>query len=76
MLDKTTVLKYPHTPDDETALRIPDLEAQILESIRPHRHVIGYKGGKFDGLLLERASCGSIAHFLKNNTPTWQQRHV
>ena len=40
------------------------------------KHVIGYKGQRDDGLLLERALCGSIAQFLKVNTPTWQQSLV
>ena len=74
IVDETTILKYPKTPGDETALTALDLEAQILTKIGPHQHIIGYKGQREDGLLLERAVRGSIAQFLKDNTPTWQQR--
>ncbi|KAL8736211.1 MAG: hypothetical protein Q9166_000366 [cf. Caloplaca sp. 2 TL-2023] len=73
-VDETTILKYPKTSGDKTALTILDLEAQILTKIGPHKHIIGYKGQREDGLLLERARRGSIAQFLKNYTPTWQQR--
>ena len=73
-VDETTILKYPKTPGDKIALTVLDLEAQILTKIRPHKHIIGYKGQREDGLLLERARRGSIAQFLKNHTPTWQQR--
>ncbi|KAL9125621.1 MAG: hypothetical protein Q9217_005197 [Psora testacea] len=74
VVDETTILKYPKTPDDKTALAILDLEAQILTTIGPHKHIIGYKGQRKDGLLLERAVRGSIAQFLRDYTPTWQQR--
>ncbi|KAL8648015.1 MAG: hypothetical protein Q9210_005227 [Variospora velana] len=73
---ETTVLKYPRTPGDKTALATLDLEAQILTTIGPHKHIVGYIGQRDDGLLLERARHGSIAHFLKDYTPTWQQRLV
>ena len=73
-VDETTILKYPKTPGDKTALSNIDLEAQILTTIGPHKHIIGFKGQREDGLLLERAPRGSIVHFLKDYTPTWQQR--
>ena len=73
-MDETTILKYPKTPGDKMALTILDLEAQILTTIGSHKHIIGYKGQREDGLLLERARRGSIAQFLKDYTPTWQQR--
>ena len=73
-VDKTTVLKYPKTPGDKTALAMLKIEAQILTTIGPHKRIIGYKGARKDGLLLERALCGSIAQFLKDYLPTWQQR--
>ncbi|KAL8988742.1 MAG: hypothetical protein Q9177_002233 [Variospora cf. flavescens] len=75
-VDETTVLKYPITPGDKTALATLDLEAQILTTIGPHKHIVGYKGQREDGLLLKRALRGSIAQFLKGYTPTWQQRLV
>ena len=73
-VDETTILKYPKTPGDKTALSNLDLEAQILTVIGPHKHIIGFKGQREDGLLLERALRGSIVHCLKSYTPTWQQR--
>ena len=73
-VDETTVLKYPLDAGDETALSRLDVEAQLLTAIGPHKHIVGFKGKRSDGLLLERARHGSIAEFLKENTPTWQQR--
>ena len=73
-IDETTILKYPKTPGDRTALTILDLEARILTTIGPHKHIVGYKGQREDGLLLERARRGSIAQFLKGYTPACQQR--
>lgn len=73
-VDETTVLKYPKTPKDETALTNLDLEAQILTKIGPNKHIIGFKGQREDGLLLERARRGSIAQFLKESPSEWQQR--
>ncbi|KAK3169507.1 hypothetical protein OEA41_008891 [Lepraria neglecta] len=73
-VDETTILKYPKTPSDKMALTILDLEAEILTKIGPHKHIIGSKGQREDGLLLERARRGPIAQFLKDYTPTWQQR--
>ena len=74
LVDETTVLKYPKTPGDKTALAILAIEAQILTTIGPHKHIIGFKGQRDDGLLLERALHGSVANFLGDHTPTWQQR--
>ncbi|KAK4696948.1 hypothetical protein P7C71_g1056, partial [Lecanoromycetidae sp. Uapishka_2] len=74
IVDETTILKYPKTPGDATALGVLDLEAQILTKIGPHKHIVGYKGQREDGLLLERAWHGSIAQYLKGHTPTWQLR--
>ncbi|KAL9046820.1 MAG: hypothetical protein Q9214_000447 [Letrouitia sp. 1 TL-2023] len=76
ILDETTILKYPKEPGDKAALEILDIEAQILRTIGPHKHIIGYKGKREDGLLLERAHCGSVAQFLKTHRPTWQQRLI
>ena len=74
IVDETTVLKYPKDPGDKTALAILAIEAQILTTIGPHKHIIGFKGQRDDGLLLERALHGSVAHFLRDHTPTRQQR--
>lgn len=74
IVDETTVLKFAKTPGDKTELALFDIEAQILTTIGPHKHIVGYKGKREDGLLLERAQHGSIAQFLKENKPTWRQR--
>ena len=75
-VDETTVLKYPKTPGDTEDITILDVEAQMLSRIGPHKHIIGFKGRKDDGLLLERARHGSISQFLQENAPTWQQRYM
>ncbi|KAL9104906.1 MAG: hypothetical protein Q9163_000223 [Psora crenata] len=73
-VDETTVLKYPQIPGDEEAFALLEMEAEILRTIGPHKHIIGFKGLRKDGLLLERAMGGSIAQYLKDHTPTYQQR--
>jgi serine/threonine protein kinase len=73
-VDETTVLKYSHIPGDEKALAILGLEARILQTLGPHKHIIGFKGLTKDGLLLERARFGSITEYLKNNNPGLQRR--
>lgn len=73
-VDETTILKYPKDPDDKTALAMLGVEATILATIGPHKHVIGFKCDRGDGLLLERAQHGSIAQFLEKNEPKEQQR--
>ena len=72
--DETSVLKYAKDPGDSTVLEILRLEARILETIGPHKHVIGFKGQVNGGLLLERACHGSIAQYLKDSDPSWEQR--
>lgn len=74
VVDKTTVLKFPRTEGDKAALAVLDLEAEILRTIGPHPCIIGFKGQRDDGILLEHAVCGSIAQFLRDHTPTWQQK--
>ena len=75
-IDETTVLKYPKTPGDETALSILKIEAEILTAIGPHKYIVGYKGLREDGLLLERALYGSIKQFLYDHTITDEQRLI
>ena len=65
-IDETTVLKYPETPGDKTALMILDLGAQILRKVESHKHIIDYKSQREDDLTLERARRGSIVKFLKD----------
>lgn len=52
---------------NKNALANLDIEARILQTIGPHRHIIGFKGRTKHGLLLERAHFGSITEYLKNN---------
>ena len=73
-IDQTTVLKYPKTPGDEIARSMLQIEAQILTTIGPHKHIIGYKGLRGDGVLLERALNGSVAQYLKDHAATTEQR--
>ena len=72
-VDDTTVLKYPKDPSDRVALESLDLETQILRIIGPYKYIVGFKGKRKDGILLERAHHGSVALFLKTHRPTWQQ---
>ena len=74
LVDDTTVLKYPLTRYDKKALAVLGLEARILQLIGPHKHIIGFKGLTDSGLLLERASFGSVAAYLERNNPVLQQR--
>ena len=74
VVDETTILKYSHIPGDEKALASLGLEARILQTIGPHKHIIGFKGLTKDGLLLERAHFGSITEYLKKHNPELQQR--
>lgn len=74
LVNNMTVLKYPSTRYDKKALAALGLEARILQLIGPHKHIIGFKGLTDSGLLLERASFGSIAVYLERNDPALQQR--
>lgn len=74
LVDKTTVLNYPHVSGDERALALLGVEARILEAIGPHKNIIGFKGLTKDGLLLELARFGSISEYLKNNNPGLRRR--
>ena len=76
IVDETTVFKYPHAVGDEEELAMLAVEAQILTTIGPHKHIIGFKGQRDDGLLLERALHGSMAHFLRDYKPILPQKIV
>ncbi|KAL8798545.1 MAG: hypothetical protein Q9182_006578 [Xanthomendoza sp. 2 TL-2023] len=65
LLMPRTPLQRPHLFE---ALEILDLEARILTTIGPHKHIIGYKGPREDGLLLERAQRGTLAPFLEEQS--------
>lgn len=74
IVDETTVLKYPIAKGDKATLALLGIEARMYQAIGPHKYIIGFKGQRKDGLLLDRARIGSIAEYLKNNKPTEQQR--
>ncbi|KAL2072451.1 hypothetical protein VTL71DRAFT_11794 [Oculimacula yallundae] len=74
LVDTTTVLKYPRTVGDECAIASLKVEARIFEAIGPHDRVIGFRGQKGDGLLLEYAPHGSLDRYLTENIATDQQR--
>ena len=74
IVNKTTVLKYPKTPNDRSALKTLDFEAQILRTIGSHWNIIDYKGSRKDNLFLEYAHCESIAHYLTEYISTFQQQ--
>ena len=73
-IDESRVLKYSHISGDEKALALLSLEAQILQAIRPRKHIIGFKGLPGDSLLLEFAPFGPISEYLKNNNPDLPRR--
>ena len=56
-IDDNTVLKYPCIPGSLESIRI---EAQLLENLASHPRIIVSKGLTEHGLLLERASNGSL----------------
>ena len=52
LVDKTTILRYPLTRNDEKTLAVLKFEAKIVQLIGPHKHNIGFKGITVSGLLL------------------------
>lgn len=64
IVDETTVLKYPVIIGDKEGLTYLDLEARILQTIGPHRRIIGFKGLTEHG---QRAHFGSIGEYLMAN---------
>ncbi|MCJ1309785.1 hypothetical protein MMC25_003446 [Agyrium rufum] len=74
-IDRTTVLKYPRTAGDEETLDLLKTEARIYQAIGSHKHIIGYKGQREDGIMLERAQY-SVSEYLKHNQPGLPQRLI
>ena len=60
-VDETTVLKYPHLPNESDGITV---EAQILRRLSPHPRIIEFKGKTNEGILIERAANGSVADLL------------
>jgi serine/threonine protein kinase len=54
-----------------------EIEKKLLEIVGPHERIIGLKSFSVDGLYLERAVNGTLAHYLlesDNESPLLQQR--
>ena len=66
--------KYPQFPGDQSAIASLHVEAQIFLAIGPHDRIIGFRGQKNDGLLLDYAPYGSLAQYIAENQTTEQQR--
>lgn len=60
-IDEFTVLKYPCIPGDCESIQI---EAQLLGVIGSHPRIIALKRVREDGLVLQRASNGSLNDYL------------
>ncbi|OQE24993.1 hypothetical protein PENFLA_c009G06491 [Penicillium flavigenum] len=74
-VDEPTVMKYPLAPGGDMS-RL-DIEKKLLEIVGPHERIIGLKSFSADGLYLERAVNGTLAHYLlesDNESPLLQQR--
>lgn len=73
LVDDTTVMKYPHGPNDKAALAALVVEVQILEVIGFHDRIIRLEGWTSIGLLLEYTCHGSLGRYLRSHNPTIQQ---
>ncbi|KAF1957549.1 kinase-like protein [Byssothecium circinans] len=60
-VDKSTVLKYPHTAEEMKQIRI---EAQILSILGSHPRIVQSRGLTEDGLLLEFVPNGNLHDYL------------
>jgi serine/threonine protein kinase len=74
LVNDTTVMKYPHHPNDDAKLAALTIEAKILEAIGDHDRIIRLKGQTSAGLLLEYATHGSLGRYLSSHSPTVQQK--
>jgi serine/threonine protein kinase len=64
-IDEFTVLKYPCIPGDCESIQI---EAQLLEVLGSHPRIIALKGLTENGLILQRASNGSLYDYLTSQS--------
>ena len=71
IVNEITVLKYPKTPGDRSALETLNFKAQILKTIKSHWNIIGYKSSRKDDLFFKHAHCGFIAHYLTKHILTF-----
>ncbi|KAL8940144.1 MAG: hypothetical protein Q9211_002418 [Gyalolechia sp. 1 TL-2023] len=74
VVDDTTILKYPRTEGDEPTLGFLDAEARMLQAIGPHKHIVGFRGQRENGLLLERIYGGSVLEYLKTHQINEEQK--
>ncbi|CAG7936707.1 unnamed protein product [Penicillium olsonii] len=63
LIDDTTVLKYPNIPGDIEGIHV---EAKLLEVLGSHPRIIASKGLTEHGLLLQRASNGSMYGYISS----------
>lgn len=61
LIDQTTVLKYPCVPGDHDSIRI---EARLLDVLGDHPRIATSRGLTEHGLLLQRASNGSLHDYI------------
>jgi serine/threonine protein kinase len=73
IVDDTTILKYPRVEGDKQTLDLLNTEAQIYKAVGAHKHILGFKGQRDEGILLERAQ-SSITEYLRCNFTALQQR--
>lgn len=72
-IDETTVLKYPHSPEEMKWVRI---EAKILSVLGHHPRIVQLKGLVNDGLLLELAPNGNLHDYLIAHPETSLERRL
>ncbi|KAF1918357.1 kinase-like domain-containing protein [Ampelomyces quisqualis] len=74
VVDKTTVLKYPHVKGPSPALDVEyAMFRQLGEEGKDH-HIIEFKGKHQDGLLLEYALCGSLETYIRETDITREEK--
>ncbi|KAJ5751491.1 uncharacterized protein N7511_008456 [Penicillium nucicola] len=64
-IDEFTVLKYPCIPGNYQSIQI---EAQLLDALGSHPRVIASKGLTDNGLVLQRASNGSLIDYITSQS--------
>ncbi|KAJ5175633.1 uncharacterized protein N7482_001510 [Penicillium canariense] len=65
VIDEFTVLKYPHVPGDLARIQT---EARILDILGSHPRIIASKGLTEHGLVLQRASNGSVSDYITSQS--------
>ncbi|KAL3480619.1 kinase-like domain-containing protein [Aspergillus californicus] len=75
-VDDLTVMKYPLAPGGDMS-RL-EIEKKLLEIVGPHERIIRLKSFEDDGLHLERAVNGTLAHYLleSDNVPLLIQQRL